>query len=67
MCSIHDLSNCNFSYYPLWFRRQDLGSDCNSSWSLLVVTFSQQHYNTSLTSHNKIIKQGFIILLQYLL
>ena len=31
------MSVCNFSYFPFWFRGQDLVSDCPSFWSLLVV------------------------------
>ena len=30
------MSICNFSYFPLWFRGQDIGYNCIDFWSLLT-------------------------------
>ena len=27
---------CNFGCFPFWFRGRDFGSDCISSWSILI-------------------------------
>ena len=40
VCSLCVVSLCIFGYYPFWFRGQDFGSDCTSSWSLLTFYFS---------------------------
>ena len=33
--------NNNLSYFPFWFRAQDIGSDCASCWSLLIFYISK--------------------------
>ena len=37
--SICNLFICKFCYFPIWFGGQNFGSDCTSSWSLLIFTF----------------------------
>ena len=39
ICSPCDLSIFNSNYFPFWFRGYDIGSDCASSWSLLILYF----------------------------
>ena len=50
VCSLCILTYCNFSYFPLWFRGRDFGSECISSWSLLIIHFcvQQKDFWTSL-------------------
>ena len=41
VCSLCNPSTCicNFNYFPFWFQRRDLGSDCTSPRSLLTFYF----------------------------
>ena len=36
LCIMHI---CNFSYFLFWFRGQQFGTDCNSSWSMPMFYF----------------------------
>ena len=35
-----NMSICMSSYFPLWVREEDLGSDCPGSWSLVSLYLS---------------------------
>ena len=39
VCSLCTLTICNISYFPFWFWRVDLGSDCISSRSLHIFFY----------------------------
>ena len=43
------LSFSYFSYFPFWFRGQDFGSGCASSWSLLTFYFFLVFFVLSIT------------------
>ena len=55
ICSLCFLTYCNFSYFPLWFSGRDFGSDCISSWSLLIFYFSNTLNSVSQITRIKLI------------
>ena len=40
----YNLSISNFRYFPFWFRRQNIGFNFASSWSLAIFYVSYFHY-----------------------
>ena len=36
ICSLCSFTICNFSYFPFWLQRQNLGSDCSSHCILVT-------------------------------
>ena len=35
VCFLCNMSICNLSFFPIWFRGQKFSTECASSWSLL--------------------------------
>ena len=40
ICSLCIMPICCLNYFPFWFNGQDIGSDCVSSWSMLIFLLS---------------------------
>ena len=47
---------CSFGSFQFWFRGQDLGSDCLSSWTLLTFFVSTSKFEDSINKRKCLIE-----------